>query len=118
MCETLKYLYRPHAPHHKQQVPQLGERRPMGTRRYSLTWAAMSTSWGSFKKRPSPSFRKSSKLPESRKRREARSKGQELIVRTVYPRLLYFIVINQQHPVNVTLRNRKCLNDLYVGVTL
>lgn len=31
---------------------------------FSLTWAAMSTSWGSLRYLPSPSFKKSSKLPK------------------------------------------------------
>jgi len=37
---------------------------------FSLTWAAMSTSWGSLRYLPSPSFKKSSKLPERERQRE------------------------------------------------
>lgn len=36
---------------------------------FSLTWAAMSTSWGSLRYLPSPSFKKSSKLPKRQRQK-------------------------------------------------
>lgn len=43
------------------------------------TWAAMSTKFGNFKALPSPSFKKSSKLPANAELRQREMLGKQLI---------------------------------------